>query len=161
MTYVEVLDGFSEDHGFSYEDMIVDAAGIAFSVLRNKVPGLAEKVDFRLEWFPSDRDGLSGPVTDYMGQKYLLAIKPAGFEGLRDTPLRFTELHLGYYARGFKNERKEERERNLYVGLGLNLGEIYEAVTNDDRSLPSQAVRTGLEYIQVPYTYLPVEKTFR
>jgi len=32
MTMVEVFDGFATDHGFSYEDMLSDGAGIAFSL---------------------------------------------------------------------------------------------------------------------------------
>ena len=48
MTYIEVFDGFSKDHGFSAEDIVVDAAGVIFSIARRKVPGLREKVDFRL-----------------------------------------------------------------------------------------------------------------
>ena len=53
MTYIEVFDGFSEDHGFSYEDLLVDGAGALFSVVRRSVPGLRDKIDFRLLYVPS------------------------------------------------------------------------------------------------------------
>ncbi len=160
MTYVEIFDGFAEKHGFSYQDIIMNTAGAAFSILRNRVPGLAEKVDFRLQWMPSDTVDWVDPATDYMGQKYVLALKPAGFDLFRETPLRFTELHVGYYARGFKQGSEGSRERNLYVGVGLNLAEIYNAVTRGDDSTPSRIVKTGLEYVQVPYTYVPLEQRF-
>jgi Predicted periplasmic lipoprotein (DUF2279) len=161
MTYVEIFDAFADDHGFSWEDMAANASGVAFSVLRNTVPGLEEKVDFRIEWEPRSWEALRHPVLDYMGQKYLLALKPAGFGGLRETPLRFTELHLGYYARNYEDETWDKRERNLYVGIGLNLREIYDAATHNDNSFASRTVRTGLEYVQVPYTYVPLERELR
>ncbi len=160
MTYVEVFDGLSYKHGFSYQDIIMNTAGAGLSILRNRFPEIAEKVDFRLQWMPSDSVEWIDPATDYMGQKYVLAIKPAGFDIFKETPVRFTELHLGYYARGFKDAPASERERNFYVGVGLNLAEIYDAVTNGDDSIPSRAIKTGFEYVQVPYTYVPVERQF-
>ena len=104
MFYVEIFDGYSGDHGFSREDMTMDLLGAGFSVLRNTVPGLKETLDFRMEYLPSGHEGFD-PLTDYAGQKYLFAVKLAGFEAIRDHPLRFLELHAGYYTRGFTNGR--------------------------------------------------------
>ncbi len=151
-TYVEILDGFSGDHGFSTEDLIADAAGAAFSILRSTVPGLSEKLDFRIEYIPSGNDKIS-PVSDYSGQKYLLALKLAGFKPISDTPLRFIELQAGYYARGFTDdERKDDDElrREPYVAIGFNLQQLF---ANQDSVLALMAQR-GLEYVQVPYTYV-------
>lgn len=151
-TYVEVLDGFSSDHGFSVEDLVADAAGATFSILRSTVPGLAGKLDFRMEYMPSGNDSIS-PVSDYSGQKYLLALKLAGFEPIADTPLRVVELQAGYYARGFTdNERQngDERRREPYVAIGFNLQELF----GKPETITALMAQRGLEYVQVPYTYV-------
>jgi hypothetical protein len=154
MTMVEVLDGFSS-HGLSWEDLVVDAAGAAFSYLRNTVPGLRDKVDFRIEYIPSGNVEWYRPHADYMGQKYLLAFKLAGFDQLEHTPLRFVELHAGYYARGFHREDKiagESRRREPFVGIGLNLQELLFSQPSVRDTTAGRIGRFTLEYVQVPYT---------
>ena len=161
MTYVEIFDGFSTDHGFSYEDMIADGAGIGFAWLRNEVPGLRDKLDFRMEYLPSGNSSGFHPITDYSGQKYVLALKLSGFEDLQDTPLRFVELQAGYFARGFTAEEEAEGDRlrrEPFVGIGLNLSEL---LLSDDEVRNHWAGRTArnvLEYVQVPYTYAPTKR---
>ena len=161
MTGIELSDGLSSGYGFSYEDFIMDAAGAGFSLLRRRVPGLADLVDFRLQYIPSGEGSGWDFATDYMGQKYVLALKPAGVRSLQDSPLRFVELQLGYYARGFGNgHAKSDREQNAYVGLGLNVAEVYRTLAQDNNSTWSRAVEGVFHHIQVPYTYLPVEHEF-
>ena len=169
MTGIEVFDGFSKDHGFSHEDLIVDAAGALFSVARRSIPGLRDKVDFRLLYTPGKSafrslgcfpepfcDGEEGtnrsPITDYSHQRYLLAVKLAGFGRLKETPLRFVELHGGYYARGFTAEEEADGDplrRRIFVGAGINLAQLL---------FPSRpggvgrAIKSVLEYVQLPYT---------
>ncbi|MFD1216158.1 MULTISPECIES: DUF2279 domain-containing protein [Microbulbifer] len=127
MLYVEIFDGYSEDHGFSYEDVIFNSTGIAFSYLRTRNPQLKELLDYRLDYRPSK--GMKGfhPVTDYSGMRYLLALKAAGIPGLRNTPLKYLELNLGYMARGFKATDAPffpERSSEVFVGLSFNLDEL-------------------------------------
>lgn len=169
MTYVEVFDGFSVDHGFSPEDLAADAAGALVSVARRSIPGLREKLDFRLLYVPTrttwralsclpephcDRDGAAvrSPVTDYSGQRYLLALKLSGFERLKRTPLRLVELHAGYYARGFTKEEEDRGDplrRRLFFGVGLNVAELlFPGRGNGLRGV----ARSALQYLQVPYT---------
>lgn len=145
-TYVEVFDGFSIDHGFSREDIIANMTGAVASILRSTIPGLAEKVDFRLEYIPSG-DSYVSPVSDYYGQKYLLAVKLSGFEMFEDTPMRFLELQAGYYARG---ATRKERRREPYLGIAFNLQELFA----DSDWTSALIARRSLEYIQVPYTYI-------
>jgi hypothetical protein len=107
MTTVELLDGFS-GYGFAWQDMVMNSVGAGFSYLRNTVPGLRDKLDFRLEYVPSGNDkDFFRPYSDYSGQKYVLALKLSGFERFEDTPLRFVELQAGYFARGFTDKERE------------------------------------------------------
>ena len=155
MTAVEVVDGFAVDHGFAREDMVMNALGAGFSVLRSTIPGLKEKVDFRLQYFPSP-DSSFRPLSDYMGQRYLLAVKLAGFETLEQTPLRHFELQGGYFARGFSKREKLlnlDRDRDLYVGIGFNFGEILFGSGGPfagTRAAPYG--RKVFEYVQPPFS---------
>ncbi len=152
--YVEVLDGFS-DNGFSPQDLIADGAGVGLSVLRSNVPGLAEKFDFRMEYLPSGNDGTFRPYHDYTGQKYVLALKLAGFDGLEDTAMRFVEFQAGYFARGFtkaEQARGDELRREPYLAVGLDLQELLDMGPARDTT-PALLTHKALEYIQVPYTY--------
>lgn len=154
-TYVEVLDGFS-DNGFSPQDLIADGIGVGLSALRSSVPGLADKFDFRMEYLPSGNDGAFRPYHDYTGQKYVLALQLAGFEKLEDTPMRFVELQAGYYAKGFTEKEQadgEEIRREPYLAIGFNLQELLDMAPAHD-STPALASRRALDYIQVPYTYI-------
>ena len=156
MTTVELLDGFS-GHGFAWQDMVMNAAGAGFSYVRNTVPGLRDKLDFRFEYVPSGNDDDNfRPYSDYSGQKYLLALKLSGFDALEETPLRFVELHAGYFARGFTDKEQEEGDdlrREPYVGIGINMSELLFGQGPLRDTLVGRVGRGTLEYIQVPYTY--------
>lgn len=150
--YAESFDGFSKGHGVAYQDLVMNFAGAGFSVLRNSVPGLKEKVDFRMEYVPSGDISGFHPLRDYSGQRYIVATTLAGFEGLENSPLRFVELHAGYYARGFTDEEKAKGKplrRHLFVGIGLNVKEL---LFGRSRSAPARFVGSVLDYVQVPYT---------
>lgn len=170
MTYIEVFDGFSKDHGFSPQDLTADAAGIAFSIVRRAVPGLRDTLDFRLLYTPDqstfrslkcfpkpscNHNGIVAahdPITDYSNQRYVLALKLAGFKPLARTPLRLVEIQGGYYARGFTADaelRGDPLRRRLFVGLGLNVGQLLFA---RPQGWFQKGVRSGLEYLQVPHT---------
>jgi len=160
MTFVEVFDGYSVDHGFSKEDMLMNLSGMGFSYLRNVIPGLRDTLDFRMEYKPSGNKGFR-PISDYAGQRYLLALKLAGFDSLRQTPLRYVELQGGYYARGFTLAENRPRERTTYVGIGINLGELIfggQAASTELYS-PSQLGRTFFEHVQLPGTSYRVHET--
>lgn len=156
-TYIEFFDGFSGGHGFSFEDLIADSIGVGFSVLRNTIPELGEKLDFRLEYVQSQYSDFA-PVTDYAGQKYVLALKLAGFEELEETPLRFFELQAGYFAEGYTDAEREagaSTRRQPFVGIGLNLNALLNESTELRDTTPGLLASRALGYLQVPYTYLP------
>jgi hypothetical protein len=154
-TGVEIGDGFSPKYGFSPQDLIADGIGAGFSFLRNAVPGLANKLDFRMEYWKSP-DNSFNPISDYDGQKYLLALKLSGFERFEETPLRFVELQAGYFARGVMPNSANngvKRRREPYVAIGFNLQELIDETPARDTA-PGVIAGRVLEYIQVPYTYV-------
>jgi len=151
---MEVGDGFSE-HGFSKEDLIVDVLGAAAGYLLATQPNLAKKIDFRVEYNPFlDTDNVTDFTTDYERMKHLVAIKAEGFEMFEDNYMRYVELHIGYYTRNFNHNTMpiEERERNLYVGIGINLSTLLRPAIGDYAKI--------FNYYQVPYTYIEAKKEF-
>lgn len=157
-TYIEFFDGFAGMHGFSYEDLIADGIGAGFSFLRNTVPGLSDKLDFRMEYWGASEYHDWAPATDYDGQKYLLALKLSGFEKLEQTPLRFVELQAGYYTEGYTDQTREQDvdpKRVPYLAVGLNLNELLGMAPDVRNTMPGEAADTLFEYWQPPYTYIP------
>jgi hypothetical protein len=161
MMFVEAFDGYSSDHGFSYEDVVMNSTGIAISYLKNTVPGLDEKLDLRIEYHPSK--GMKGfhPITDYTGLTYSAALKLAGFEALKPTPLKYLELQLGYYAQGFKKEDAPyfaDRNSSLYFGIGLNLTEVlFKPVKKYWDKPVLKYADTFFRYYQAPATYVSID----
>ena len=87
----ETLDGFTGKHRFSREDIVANGVGAAFSILRNSVPGLREKLDFRFMYTPAsyERPGItasedSGIIPPYQRQRYIMALKGSGFEDAQE-----------------------------------------------------------------------------
>jgi hypothetical protein len=152
---VELGDGFSR-YGASYEDIIASSAGIAFSFLRNTVPGLHDKVDFRMQYMRTGRGDFLG-LGDYDGKKFLLAWKLGGFEPFKEGPLRYLEIHTGYYTRGYgdpTHTRSVPQTRTAYVGLGLNLSELLFSQPGLRDTGVGSGLRALHKYIQLPYTYV-------
>ncbi len=151
MMLIEIGDGFSDEHGFSWEDGLMDTIGVGMAYLRHRFPSIRNKIDFRLEWFPSSalRHGDQSDIfTDYSGQKYLLAIKPDGFLKTNNSFLKAMEIHFGYYTRGYDGENdSSSQHRRAYMGIGLNVTYLLEQLTGHD------AWRV-FDYIQVPCTYI-------
>ena len=164
MLYVETFDGLSTDHGFSYEDVVMNLAGTSLAYARQRYPKLKELVDYRMEYSPSGYkgDGIKGfrPISDYAGQKYLLAFKFSGIRALKETPLKYFELNAGYYARGFTKQEEAlgmKRTRTAFVGIGLNLSQLLFGDRSQNESLTKAAGRDFFEHIQLP-TYATVNK---
>lgn len=147
-TFMELGDGFSR-YGLAYEDLVMNAVGTAFGYLSLRYPELSRKLDFRIEYAP--RFDTSDVFTDYEHQKYLLALKLDGFDALTHSPLRFAELQLGYYTRGYSNSDSALTERNVYVGIGINLSHIF-------REQGFTKTATALHYYQPPYASLQVSR---
>jgi hypothetical protein len=174
MGLAETLDGFTGRHRFSREDIAANGVGALFAIVRNTVPGLREKLDWRIMYTPAsfERPGVTsenGLLPPYERQRYIMALKGSGFEALRSTPLRYVELHAGFDARGFEDKERQRGypiERALYFGVGLNLNEVlfgagpHPNFAKYKDTLPGWAVRKTFEYVQVPYTSVYAEHRF-
>lgn len=162
MAMVETFDGFSKDYGFSPQDIVANTVGATFSFLRNTVPGLKGKLDYRLEYVPSGYDTGFKPHSDYAGQKYILALKLAGFEQFEETPLRFFELDVGYFTQGFKQSEAKDRgidpTRHLFVAIGINVEQVLFGYQEEGEHFAERAARAALQRVQIPYTYLTYER---
>jgi hypothetical protein len=156
MLLVETFDGISSDHGFSYEDLIMNSTGIGISYLKNTVPGLRNKLDLRIEYHRSQGD-TGHPITDYSGYNYSAVLKLGGFKRLRTTPLKYVELQLGYHAEGFKKDDRpflDKKKAEVYAGVGLDLTEVFfkPLKTQTDSELVDYA-DTFFRYYQMPGVY--------
>ena len=146
MGYMELGDSFSS-YGFSYEDFLMNLLGSAAGYLLYRNRRLAEKIDFRMEYLPRFSD--ADLVSDYDHMKFLAALKLSGFPFAQNSLWRYFECHLGYYARGYSHD--PDKSRNLYLGLGLNLSEIF-------KTLKMKKTSTLFHYYQLPYTYIGLER---
>ncbi|TDW62746.1 putative lipoprotein DUF2279 [Novosphingobium sp. PhB55] len=159
MALNEISDGIETDSGYSMQDITMNLVGAGFSILRNTVPGMREKVAFKIEIIPDDNIYSYRGQAHYAQQRYMLSFKGAGFEGLKRTPLRFVDLQVGYYGSDFMIDDRlagKEPKRHLFVGLGLNLGEL---LFGRSRSRLGKAGYTVLDYFQVPYTSIRYDTT--
>ncbi len=154
MTYVEVFDGFSGDHGFSHEDVLVNLMGTGLAYVRNVSPRVRDLLDYRMEYKPSGYKGFR-PLSDYAGQKFMLALKLNGLVQLQNTPWRFVELHLGYYTRGFTADEQVDGaapRRFGFVGIGVNLQHGLFGARVPTESASRHYNRLFFEHIQLPGT---------
>ena len=145
---MEVGDSFSTTEGFSYEDMVMNTVGAAFYYVREKYPEVKRKVDLRLEYIPDFSSDVD-IFTQYNSMKYLFALKFSGFDSMEETPMKYFELQLGYYTRGYQDsDNYNSEERVTYVGVGINSSEVLKAMGWTKTS-------SILNYYQLPYTYVP------
>ncbi|NIJ38681.1 hypothetical protein FHR22_003405 [Sphingopyxis panaciterrae] len=161
MIFNELSDGIEPDSGWSPQDALMNFAGAGFSILRNTVPGLKEKVAFKMEIVPNEHVYSFSGKPHFQQQRYMFSIKGAGFRQLERSPLRFLDLQLGYYASDFLLEDRAkgiEPKRHLFVGVGLNIGELF---FGKSRSGVGKAAYTVLDYLQLPYTSIRYDTTGR
>jgi hypothetical protein len=159
---VEIGDGLEKEHQFSWEDLVMNTAGVGLGVLLEKRPSLDELVDFRLQyWLADARRRADEPREgDYDGHTYLLVAKASGVPALRTHPwLRYLELAVGYGTMGFDtiDDVPISGTRLLYYGISLNLSEVLHSTVFRGASKKGRVQRitkTALEFFQVPGTAL-------
>lgn len=164
MVLVEFTDAFQQ-YGFSIKDIAANSVGALIAFAEERYESLDEKVDFRIEYIPSEaflRSGETDILSDYSGMRHLAVLKLSGFDGLKPSPLSFVELHAGYFTKGTAYARGLEKQtRNLFAGISLNFSMIFEKAGNRSEKFkkPLHATTTFLNYYQLPYVSLDAVKT--
>jgi len=141
LTAVEVLDGFSEEWGFSWSDMAANAAGTALYVgqeLLWKEQRVLMKYSFHQTRFASQRPEKLGEglfeemLKDYNGQTYWLSANLRSFFNNETIP-NWINLAFGYGAEGMltgNNEtingqfNNQNRRRQFYLSLDIDFSRI-------------------------------------
>jgi Predicted periplasmic lipoprotein (DUF2279) len=148
--YIEFFDGFSIDHGYSYEDVIMNQVGVTLSLLRHASPRFGKLFDYRLFYYPSGGSSFR-PMIDYEGQKFFGVLKLGGIPGVERTPLRYLELLGGYYTRGFPRYAQATlKSQHLFFGVGLSLSELIFKPLARERGEPFRFIDLASNYFQSP-----------
>jgi len=151
---IEVGDSTSKEHGFSYEDALMDLLGSVIGYIWETNPSISNKIDFRVEYLPDFSQKIESDfTTDYESMKHLMAIKAEGFELFKNSYAKYLELHFGYYTRNFHHNSVypiEDRERYFYAGIGINLSKLTRPVLGKYSQF--------FNYYQTPYTYISYDK---
>jgi len=136
---IEILDGFSPDYGFSYGDMLANAAGSGMFYFQQKAWGeqrIKLKYSFHRTEYPNYRPNTLGKnlpeelLKDYNGQSYWFSFDVRAFARESNWP-RWLNLAVGYGADGMVYSRNSENEeagyssaRKLYLGIDFDLSSI-------------------------------------
>ena len=162
---IELLDGFTDEFGFSYEDMVFNLAGIASANFFENNPWWDQRFDFRFHYrqsADSRRLNKGDVMSDYSGQSYLLIAKLNGFSYFKkSTLLRYLELGVGYGARGYSpQDELSQREQKLLFSVSLNLSELLNQSLYKKQNHPrlKQSSELLFEYVQIPATTVMYEK---
>tara|TARA_R110002049_G_scaffold125706_5_gene281427 strand:- start:2728 stop:3639 length:912 start_codon:yes stop_codon:yes gene_type:complete len=141
LTAVEVLDGYSEEWGFSWGDVLANASGTGLYVgqeLLWKEQRIALKFSFHQTKYASMRpdklgDGfLEEVLKDYNGQTYWFSANLHAFFKENKIP-KWLNVAVGYGADGMLSGIKDidsqlltnfGRQRQFYLSLDVNLNEV-------------------------------------
>ncbi len=157
LTVVEVFDGFSEEWGFSWGDMLANAVGTGLYVgqeLLWKEQRIKLKYSFHQTQYALQRPDKLGEgfleqvLKDYNGQTYWLSANVSSFINNDKIP-KWLNIALGYGAEGMltgTNESLEgmfpdqDRRRQYYLSLDVDLSRI---------KTKSQLLKTVFEVLNV------------
>ncbi|MBN2039643.1 MAG: DUF2279 domain-containing protein [Spirochaetes bacterium] len=124
----EIGDGFSPNYGFDPYDVLFNQFGIILGAILELSPTLDRIFAMKWEYFPGprvrnhlDKTDRWDVSTDYNDSKYILTTKLGGIPYLSLTPLRYFNVDLGYFSRGYRHtEEYSSRARNIFVGVSVN-----------------------------------------
>ena len=146
LTSIEVMDGFSEEWGFSSGDALANVAGTAFFIGQQLAWG-EQRMSLKFSYSSSSyaafrpeilgNGGMESIFKDYNGQTYWLSINPSTFSRKQDSFLPWLNVALGYGANGMLggdynpcyNAAGEllpptERNRQYFLSLDIDLSRI-------------------------------------
>lgn len=169
LTAVEILDGYSEEWGFSWGDILANASGtglyIGQELLWNE-QRIALKFSFhetKYAQLSPDQLGehfLENVLKDYNGQTYWLSFNLHSFFKTSKIP-KWLNIAIGYGADGMLSGTKDidnqlltniERQRQFYLSFDVNLSKI----KTNSRLLKS--VFDVFNVIKVPFPTLEIGK---
>lgn len=154
----EIGDGFSKGYGFDPYDVMFNNIGILIGMLIDCSPVLDRIFAIQFEYVPSREmredfsisDNRDLP-TDYGGSKYILAMKLSGIPYISLTPLRYINIDLGYYSRGYDQRYVRKKTKNVFLGFSINfsiaLGDILPV------GYTSSTLQTFFNYFHLPWDY--------
>ncbi|MCH4553017.1 DUF2279 domain-containing protein [Aestuariibaculum lutulentum] len=169
LTAVEVLDGFSEEWGFSWGDIIANASGTGLYVGQQLLwneQRILLKFSYHETMYASQRSDKLGNgffervLKDYNGQTYWLSVNLSSFFKESKLP-KWLNLAFGYGADGMLSGVSEENNLNLpdynryrqyYLSLDVDLSKL---------QTKSQLLRTVFEVfntIKIPFPTLEINK---
>ena len=169
LTTVEILDGFSQEWGFSWGDILANASGTGLYVGQDllwKEQRIALKFSFHQTKYASQRPDKLGEgfleqvLKDYNGQTYWLSGNLHSFFKEKNIP-KWLNMAVGYGVDGMFTGVEDidnqlltnsDRQRQFYLSLDVNLSNIK---TN------SKLLRSFLDVInmiKVPFPTLEFNK---
>ena len=146
-TYVEVRDGFSQEWGFSWGDMIANSLGIGWRVAEGYLPAM-ERVRFKVSYWASDayRAGLYGSIIDdYESTYHWASFDPELFlpDAWGDAWPDWLNLSLGHTVEGVVD----------YDGSGQHL--LHLSLDLDTEGLPGEGAFWGWLKRTLNYYHFP------
>jgi hypothetical protein len=144
MVPVELLDGFAEDWGASYGDIIADVGGAAFAT-GNELLWSEQRIQTKISWHPTafanvrpDLFGVGATrfLKDYNGHTAWLSFRVHSFlpeSKLRDKYPRWLNVAVGYGANGmlggYNNgqltpEIRDREYRQYYLAFDIDFTQI-------------------------------------
>lgn len=141
LTVVEVFDGYSQEWGFSWGDMLANASGTGFYVTQELLwneQRITPKFSFHQTHFATKRPETLGSslneqiLKDYNGQTYWLSFNLYAFTKSKSVP-KWLNVAIGYGGTGMlygeKNEAIENgiiqnQSREIYLSLDVDLTKI-------------------------------------
>ncbi len=123
MLPVEVLDGFSEDYGFSWSDLAANSLGAGIFLAQELAWGEARiqpKLSFQRTGYASQRPGTLGDglheewLKDYNGQTYWFSANPYLLSNRKSILPKWLNISIGYGAADMIYGRDQE---NIAAGL--------------------------------------------
>ncbi len=145
LTTVEVLDGFSEQWGFSWGDMLFNAGGAGLLIAQEAYwneERILMKYSFHRTDYAKHRPDIFGTahinqmLKDYNGQSYWLSINPASFMSDDTHFPAWLNIAIGYSGEGMLGANSNplsydgvalphyDRYRQYYLSLDVDLSRI-------------------------------------
>ncbi|MDO8550099.1 MAG: DUF2279 domain-containing protein [Ignavibacteria bacterium] len=157
MLQIEIADGFFEQWGFSWGDLIANTVGAGFSALQQIYPetlgGIQPKISYHISDALKERkynNGAKSIIDDYEGMTFWLGVNayhymPENIQKNYPEWLKPFGLAIGHSAKGIANS-PQGGEREIFIGLDYDLRKL---PLGDESSL-IRFLKNELNIIRLP-----------